>query len=170
MLRPSRRTRHTRQRRPRSTTRALSLLLATVAAAAAIPACGGHSATPKDVIARANAICFTAQQSARSVASPGAADTKALAAYFDKVVPIVAKEARQLAALPRPAQRRATLNHYVAAVGRSVSDYRAAARAAAAGDAGGVSRALARLQSIEATRYARAYGLSQCTGSPSATS
>jgi Lon protease-like protein len=156
-------------RRSRVTTHAL-LLLATVAALAAITGCGGHSATRQDVVARANAICFTAQQAARSVASPGAANTKALAAYFDKVVPIVAKEARQLAALPRPKQRQATLNHYVDAVGASVADYRAAARAAAAGDAGGVSQALARLQSTEATRYARAYGLNQCTGSASATS
>ena len=134
--------------------------------AALIGGCGGHTATRKDVIARANAICFSAQQAARSVASPGAGatDTKALAAYFDKVAPIVAKEARQLAALPRPQQRQATLNHYVDAVGASVADYRAAARAAAAGDGGGVTQALAKLQSSGATRYARAYGLTQCTG------
>ena len=92
------------------------------------------------MIARANAICFTAQQAARSVPSPVAGDTKALAAYFDKVAPVVAKEARQLAALPRPPQRQAVLNHYVAAVGASVADYRAAARAAAAGDQTAASR------------------------------
>jgi hypothetical protein len=155
--------------RPRATKRT-HVLLATVATAATITGCGGHSATRKDVIARANAICFTAQQAARSVASPGAADAQALARYFDKVVPIVAKESRQLAALPRPKQRQATLNHYVDAVGASVADYRAAARAAAAGDAGGVTQALARLQSTGATRYARAYGLNQCTGSPRTTS
>ena len=148
----------------------MRLVLVTVATAATIAGCGGHSATRKDVIARANAICFTAQQAARSVASPDAADTKALAAYFDKVTPIVASEARQLAALPRPEQRQATLNHYVDAVGASVADYRAAARAAAAGDEGGVTRALARSRATDATRYARAYGLNQCTGSASATS
>jgi hypothetical protein len=154
--------------RPRATT---SALLAAVLAAAAIAGCGGHSATRRDVIARADAICFNAQQAVRSVASPsaGAADTKALATYFDKVTPIVAKEARQLAALPRPEQRRATLNHYVAAVDASVAQYRAAARAAAAGDHGGVTQALARLQSGGATRYARAYGLAQCAGSAAAT-
>ena len=146
------------------------VLLAIVATAATIAGCGGHSATRKDIVARANAICFTAQQAARSVPSPGAGDTKALAAYFDHVVPIVAKEARQLAALPRPQQRQATLNHYVEAVSASVADYRSAARAATAGDAGEVTQALARLQSTDATRYAQAYGLNQCTGSASATS
>jgi hypothetical protein len=158
--------------RPRATRHALLLLatIATVASAATIAGCGGHSVTRKDVIARANAICFTAQQAARSVASPGAGDTRALAAYFDKVTPIVAKEARQLAALPRPQPRQATLNHYVAAVGASVADYRAAARAAAAGDQSGVTQALAQLQSTNATRYARGYGLNQCTGSAAPTS
>ncbi len=150
--------------RPRAITGTWALL-AIVATAVTIAGCGGHSATRKDVIARANAICFTAQQAARSVTSPGAGDTKALAAYFAKVVPIVAKEARQLAALPRPEPRRATLNHYVAAVGASVADYRAAAKAATAGNASEVTQALARLQSTDATRYAQAYGLNQCTGS-----
>ena len=155
--------------RPRATTHAL-LLLATVAAVITIVGCGSHSETRKDVIARANAICFDAQQAARSVASPSAGDTTALATYFDKVVPIVAKEARQLAALPRPEPRQATLNRYVAAVGASVADYRAAARAAAAGDQSGVTQALTRLQSIGAARYALAYGLNQCTGSAARTS
>jgi hypothetical protein len=154
--------------RPRATTHAL-LLLAAVATAATIAACGGHSDTRKDVIARANAICFSAQQAARSVTSPNAGDTKALATYFKKVVPIVVKEARQLAGLPRPTPRQATLNHYVDAVNASVADYRAAARAAAAGDGGGVTQALAKLQSGGATGYARAYGLTQCSGSANAT-
>ncbi len=155
-------------RRLRATTPAL-LLLVTVVSAATITGCGGHSATRKDVIARANAICFSAQQAVRSIASSraGGNDTKALAAYFDKVTPIVAKEARQLAALPRPEQRQAALNHYVDAVGASVAEYRAAGRAARAGDAGGVSQALAKLQSNGATRYARDYGLAQCAGSAS---
>jgi hypothetical protein len=156
-------------RRPRATTHAL-LLLAAVATAATIAACGGHSDSRKDVIARANAICFSAQQAARSVASPGAGDTKALATYFNKLAPIVAKEARQLAALPRPTPRQATLGHYVDAVNASVADYRAAARAAAAGDEGGVTQALAKLQATGATGYARAYGLTQCTGSTRAAS
>jgi hypothetical protein len=150
--------------------RAHAIALAVLIGAALIGGCGGHTATRKDVIARANAICFTAQQAARSVASPaaGPTDTKALATYFDKVTRIVAEEASQLAALPRPKQRRRTLDRYVNAVGASVADYRAAARAAATGDDGGVTKALAKLQSGGATGYARAYGLMQCTGSASA--
>jgi hypothetical protein len=138
--------------------------------AALITGCGGHTTTRRDVIARANAICFTAQQAVRSIAPPGAGvtDAKALATYFDKVTPIVAKEARQLSALPRPKQRQGILNHYVDAVGASVADYRAGARAATADDGGGVTQALAKLQSNGATRYARAYGLTQCAGSTSA--
>jgi hypothetical protein len=149
--------------------RAYATALAVLIGAALIGGCGGHTATRKDVIARANAICFGAQQAVRSIASPGAGatDTKALATYFDKVTRIVAKEASQLAALPRPKQHRGTLNRYVDAVGASVADYRAAGRAAAAGDAGGVSQALAKLQSNGATRYARAYGLTQCASSGS---
>jgi hypothetical protein len=149
-----------------------AIAIAMVIVAALVGGCGGHAATRQDVIARANAVCFTAQQAARSLASPAGAapDSKMLAAYFDKLAPIVAKEARQLATLPRPMQRQAALNHYINAVGASVADYHAAAGAAAAGDSGGVTRALARLQSTGATRYARAYGLNQCTGSSSATS
>jgi hypothetical protein len=152
--------------------RAYATALAVLIGAALISGCGGHTATRKDVIARANAICFGAQQAVRSIASPGssATDTKALAAYFNKVTPIVAKEARQLAALPRPKQRQVTLNHYVDAVSSSVTEYRAAARAAASGDDGGVTHALAKLQSGGATRYARAYGLTQCSGAASAAS
>ncbi len=156
-------------RRRSATAVAVATAVAIATAATLISGCGGHDATRKDVIARANAICFTAQQAARSVASPGTAanDPRALGAYFDKLAPIVAQEARQLAALPRPPQRQATLNHYIAAVGASVTDYRAAARAAAAGNDGGVTQALAKLQAADATRYARAYGLTQCTGSTS---
>jgi hypothetical protein len=144
--------------------RMYAIAIAGVIAAALLGGCGGHSATRKDVIARANAICFTAQQAVRSIAPPGATNTKALAAYFDKVTPIVTKEARQLAALPRPKQRQQTLNRYVEAIRASVADYRAAAGAAAADDDGGVTQALAKLQAGGATRYARAYGLPQCTG------
>jgi hypothetical protein len=149
--------------------RASASALAILIGAALIAGCGGHAATRKDVIARANAICFGAQQAVRSIPSPGAAatDTKALAAYFDKVTPIVAKEASQLAALPRPKQRQGALNRYVDAVDASVGDYRAAGRAATAGDAGGVNQALAKLGSNRATRYARDYGLTQCAGSAS---
>jgi hypothetical protein len=137
--------------------------------AAALAGCGGHSATRQDVIARANAICFEAQQTLRSVPTPtGGGET--LAAYLHKVTPIVVTEARQLRTLPRPTPRRDTLNRFIAASSASVADYQAAARAAAQDDDDGVQQALAKLRASPAAGYARAYGLKQCAGdnSPSA--
>ena len=51
--------------------RASAFALAILIGAALIGGCGGHTATRKDVIARANAICFGAQQAVRSIPSPG---------------------------------------------------------------------------------------------------
>jgi hypothetical protein len=145
--------------------RPYAIAIAGVIAAALLAGCGGHTATRQDVVARANAICFTAQQAARSIAPPSATNPRALAAYFEKLTPIVAQEARELAALPRPPQRQQALNRYVEAIGASVAEYRTAARAAAAGDTGGATQALAQLQAGGAVGYAHAYGLTQCTGS-----
>src|SRR6202012_2004267 len=90
------------------------LLLASVAAAAVLAGCGGgHSATRSDVIARANAICFDSQQALRSIPPPSA-QTETLAAYLHKITPIVAKEATQLRALPRPEPRQGTRNRDIA--------------------------------------------------------
>jgi hypothetical protein len=115
------------------------------------------------VIARANAICFEAQQTLRSVPTPtGGAET--LSAYLHKVTPIVATEAEQLRALPRPTPRQDTLNRFITASSASVGDYQAAAKAAAAGDDDGVQQALAKLRASPAAGYARAYGLKQCAG------
>lgn len=139
------------------------LLLASAAAATVVAGCGGHTATRSDVIARANAICFGSQQALRSIPAP-AAGNEAVAAYLRKITPIVAKEAGQLRALPRPGPRQATLDRFIAASSSTVADYRTAARAAAAGDDGGVQQAFARLRASPAPGYARAYGLKQCSG------
>ena len=77
-----------------------------VAACLAVSACGGHTVTKKDVIARANGICITALRSMRELPPP--AGTTGLADYLDKVAPIVENEATQTRALPRPAQDRAS--------------------------------------------------------------
>jgi hypothetical protein len=136
-------------------------VFAVVAAAALLAGCGGHAATRSDVIARANAICFESQQAIRTIPLPSGG-TEKLAAYLRTITPIAAKEATQLRALPRPGPRQATLNRFIAASSSSVSDYRAATRAAAAGDDDGVQQAFARLRASPAAGYARAYGLKQC--------
>jgi hypothetical protein len=163
--------------RPRATT-GTRLLLATIAATATITACGGHSATRQDVIARADAICFQSDQSIRSVPSPVAAGAPsfrspaylaAFATYLAKVRPIVAKEARGLQALPRPEQRRATLNAFIAAVAKESADYASMSAAASTGDAGGVTTALSALTRNPARSLAGRYGMTQCTGVSSTT-
>lgn len=144
---------------------AVAITVATMSTAL-LAGCGDHTATRRDVVARANAICFDAQQTLRELAPPtgGAGDLAGMSRYLGKVVPIVAKESRQLQALPRPASQRGTLDRFVDAVASSVADYRAAAHAAAGGDGAGVAESLAKLRSVDVAAPARAYGLDQCTG------
>jgi hypothetical protein len=158
--------------------RAYAIAVAVVIGAALISGCGGHTATRKDVIARANAICFQSLQSIRSVPPPVASGTPsfrrpaylaAFAAYVDKVRPIVAKEARQLQALPRPKQGLATLNAFIAAVAKESDDYASMAAAASKRDGGGVTKALSNLASNPARGLAGRYGMTQCTGVSSTT-
>jgi predicted Zn-dependent protease len=137
-----------------------------VAAAAclAATACGGGAVTKKDVIARANGICITTLRAARSVPPPaGNASRAALAAYLQKVVPIVQKEAAQTRALPRPAQDRAILNRYVAAVTADANRYRTLARAASDGDLTQVTQTLSALRASRAPALAAQYGLTRCS-------
>jgi hypothetical protein len=144
--------------------RALAVILAGSVAATA---CGGHTATKQDVIARANAICFTALQGVRSLAPPtaGSASLASLSAYLRKVVPIVERKAAGTRALPRPSQDRAVLNRYVAAVSAAETEYRALASAAARGDRAAVAQAQSALRGNAATVLATEYGLSQCAAS-----
>jgi hypothetical protein len=130
-----------------------------------LAACGGHTASRSDVIARANAICATATNALRAVPSPSGASTTALGRYFKRAAPIVATEAAGLRALPRPAARRATLDGFIAAQSAAAADYRRLAAAATAGHAAAVQQALSRLQTGDAGGLARRYGLSQCAGS-----
>jgi hypothetical protein len=138
-----------------------------VAGSVAATACGGHTATKQDVIARANAICFTALQAVRSLSPPttGTAALASLAGYLHKVVPIVEKEAAGTRALPRPPRDRAVLNRYVAAVSAAGTEYRALATAAARGDRAAVAQAESALRANPATALATEYGLSQCAAS-----
>lgn len=142
--------------------RALALILAGSLAATA---CGAHTATKQDVIARANAICAASVRDVRSVAppAPGDGSLMSLSAYLQKVLPIVEKEGGDTRALPRPAAGRALLNRYIAAVTAAEQQYRAAAAAAARNDPAAVAQALSALRSSPAATLARQYGLSRCS-------
>src|SRR6185437_6493241 len=107
--------------------------------------------------------CINALRAARSVPPPaGAGSRAALAAYLQKVAPIVEKEASQTRALPRPAQDRAILDRYVAAVTASANQYRTLARAASAGDLATVTQSLAALRASPVAALAARYGLTRC--------
>jgi hypothetical protein len=136
----------------------------TAACAAALAGCGGQQATKQDVIARGNAICASALQNIRAVPSPAGGSTSlaGLAAYVGQVAPIVDKEARQLRALPKPAEQRALLARYLSAVAADAAEYRTLAAAARAGDSAGVAQALADLRDSQAASLASEYGLTQC--------
>jgi hypothetical protein len=128
-------------------------------------ACGGHTATKQDVVARANGICINALRAVRSLPPPagGTASPQALAPYLQKVVVIVEKEAADTRALPRPAQDRVLLDRYVAAVTAGAGQYRALARAAENGDSAAVSRGLAALRTSPVPALAARYGLTRCS-------
>jgi hypothetical protein len=129
-----------------------------------LAACGGgHQATKKDVIARANGICVSTLRGVRNVPPPAGTSLTALATYLGRVQPIIDQEAADTRALPRPAQDRAVLNRYVAAVSAGAAQYHAAATAAKNGDSAGVSQALSALRDNAAPALAAQYGLGECS-------
>jgi hypothetical protein len=140
----------------------ISLLCLTTAGLAA---CGGQAATKSDVIARGNEICESASSSVRSIPAPTDQSLAQLGLYYDQVTPIVQREAKQLRALPTPAQDRALLRRYQSAVGESARAYSALAAAARQGDPAGVASAGAALRSSPASALALRYGLTRCGGS-----
>lgn len=137
------------------------------AAALALSACGSSGESKKDFIARADAICNNATRDLLNVAAPATTGTvtlPALAKYLGAVVPIVASEAKQLNALPRPAGDQAALRRYLAAVAATAGHYKALADAARAGDRQAISAATGALRASPASRLAAAYGLKECAG------
>lgn len=144
----------------------LRVALATVLAALVVTACGGHTATKQDVIARGNAICAGAQRDLLATPPPAAGETSlpGLAEYLDAIMPILQREISNLKALPRPAGDRALLDQYLSAVAESAATYRALAAAARRGDQDGVNQALAQLEANPASSLAARYGLIQCAG------
>jgi hypothetical protein len=129
----------------------------------AATACGGHAATKKDVIARADGICVNTLRQVRDVPPPAGSSLSALATYARKVAPLIDKEASDTRSLPRPAQDRAVLNRYVAAVAASAASYRALVAAARGDDPGDVAQALSALRSNPAPALATRYGLAECS-------
>jgi hypothetical protein len=138
--------------------------LAACLVAVALAACGGSSATKKDVIARANAICSSAVSSVRAVVPPakGAGSGTALAGYFKQLEPIVAKEVSQLGKLPRPSTDKAVLDRYIDSVTKAGNVYRQLAAAAKRDDIQSVAKYLSALRASPAQSLARQYGMSQC--------
>ena len=137
-----------------------------VLAGLGVAACGGHTVTKQDVIARGNAICAGAVRDLRATPVPAAGETSlpGLATYLGAVTPILQREISNLRALPRPAEDRALLDRYLAAVTKSGATYRALEAAARRGDQDGVNQALAELQADPSSSLAARYGLNQCAG------
>ncbi len=135
-------------------------------AALALAACGSHTITKMDVIARGNQICETAASSVRSVTPPSGGSLSGLAQYYKRVTPIVQTEVKQLRALPRPPQDRALLNRYLDAISSSATEYKALAAAAQDGDRAALASASAALRSNPAASLAVRYGIAQCGASP----
>ncbi len=132
--------------------------------------------TKADFIARADAICADSVRATRLIAPPAFAEAGSgaldgLAAYASKVLPLVASEAGQLRALPRPqgnAKDSAALAGFLDAFSGVAADYGSLETAATKGDAPGVARAEGALGTSRVSTFARAYGLRSC-GSAGAT-
>ena len=144
----------------------LRTALAAATVALVVAACGGHTTTKQDVIARGNAICASAARDLLATPPPagGEASLSGLAAYLRAIMPILQRELSNLQALPRPTADRALLDQYVSAVTKSGATYRALAAAAQGGDQDAVNQALAQLQANPAPSLAARYGLKQCAG------
>jgi hypothetical protein len=144
----------------------LRTALAAALAALVVAACGGHTATKQDVIARANAICAGATRDLLATPPPAGGETSlpGLAAYLQAITPILQREISNLKTLPRPAADRALLEQYVSAVAQSGATYRTLGAAAQRGDQDGVNQAFAQLQANPASSLAARYGLTQCAG------
>jgi hypothetical protein len=132
-----------------------------------LSACGSSGESKHDFVARANAICNNAVRDVRNVTPPasgGAVTLPALAKYLGAVAPIVAGEAKQLKALPRPATDQALLKQYLLAIDATATHYKALADAARAGDRQAMSVATAALRLNNAGQLASRYGLTECAG------
>jgi hypothetical protein len=147
--------------------------VAALALVALLSGCGG-SYTRADFVSRADAICLGTVRQLRSVASVAITTTggeQASATYLERAAPIVRSEAKQIAALPRPAEGKraaAELIAYVAALRDVAAGFRSLARAERSGDDAAFAQAIERLRANPVASLAQRYGLRYC-GTPKAT-
>jgi hypothetical protein len=142
-------------------TRASAALLSVVIAVAA-SGCGG-AATQKSVKAEANAICYRAQQSARTLAGSGSGAEGA--GYYSHMAKIVGNEADGLKALAQPSGNRALFELFVHGVGKAADDWKKLSAASANADKAAVAHFTSILQALPVSTYASAYGLRECAAS-----
>ena len=152
--------------------RRVAATLAACLVAVSATACGGSSATKKDVIARGNAICSNALSSVRAVVPPpkGSTSGTALSGYFQRLLPIVNKEVSQLRKLPRPSTDKAVLNRYIDAITKAGATYKQLVAAAQRNDITSVAKDLSALRASPAQSLAQRYGMSQCASAAGAAS
>jgi hypothetical protein len=134
-----------------------------VAVALVLAGCG--SASKKDVIARADAICAGTQRDLRALTPPTGSSLSALASYFGQVVLITDNEATQVHKLPRPKQDLAALDRWIQSVQLAAGDFRALASAAKLADRQAFDTALAALRTSDETGLAERYGARVCAAS-----
>ena len=135
--------------------------MSAAAAVLCLGACGSHTYTKSDFIARADAICTSTLHSARAGSQTGD-----LTAYLDGLVTLLASEEQALRALPLPKQSpadKAILQRYFASLRSDLASYRALAGATRRGDAGAAADAEAALRASPTTTLATRYGLSTCS-------
>lgn len=133
--------------------------------AALLAGCGAY--TKQDFIARADAICASTVRKTRSISPSAVGSSKgqqgaSLAGYLALVAPIVKSEATQIGALQRPAQDRATLLEYLAALRQVANEYGALAAAVQRRDTQAVANTEAALRTSPLTSLASRYGLREC--------
>ena len=129
----------------------------------AATACGGHTATKQDVIARANGSASTRCARCATWRRRREARCRPWRRTQGRSSRSSTRRHRILGACPDRLRLGDLLNRYVAAVSDSATSYRALAAAARAGDAPGVAQALSALRSNPAPVLATQYGLTECS-------
>jgi hypothetical protein len=137
-------------------------VILTIAVPAGLAGCGGHSATRKDVVTQANAICAGALRDVRATPPPSSTALSAQVPYLARVAGIVAHESADLTKLPRPTSQRPVLTQWLTAERQVARDYAALVAAARGGDRASATEALSAIAANPAPTLAGRYGAVQC--------